>query len=459
MFELNSAVTRELRDQACLIFETGIAAADPQHSVKHILISGDYHLEILLSLTSGNPSRLGHWPLIHVLAFGKAACSMAKVAREIIPAEWFAGRGIAVTNYENVVPVDGFDVYGAGHPLPDSAGLHAAQLLAEKAASAGRGELVLTLISGGASALLPAPMDGITLEEKIQTTELLLASGANINQINCVRKHLSNLKGGKLAKLAAPADLHAIILSDVIGDEVSAIASGPTVPDDTTYADAIKILQHFKLWDVVPASVRSLLSAGQAGQLPETPKASEKFFSNTFYTLCGSNRISLNAIIKDAQARSFQSQVFSTHFSGEARKVAAQLAIYAQQCWLTGVKAPIAILGGGESTVTLTGKGKGGRNQELALAFAIEAEKLEIPKCWVLLSGGTDGRDGPTTAAGGLIDGNTLTRIRAQGLNPEALLHANDSYTALKSANDLLETGATGTNVADLLILLMHPLT
>ncbi len=435
-----------IRQDALSIFQAGIAAADPYLAVKRNLA----------------PDFLTDYSKIHLVAFGKAACAMAQAAQEIIPAEKLAGRGIAVTNYDNVTGVDNVDVIGAAHPLPDAAGLKAAQIIANRVQNAQEHELVLVLVSGGGSALIPYPAGQITLQEKIVTTDLLLASGATINQINCVRKHLSQLKGGGLARMAAPAHLHTLILSDVLGDDLSSIASGPTVADDTTYADAIEILKAKGVWEQVPSNVRQHLEQGELGNIAETPKPGDNIFKtcpehsrrNTGYALVGSNTISVNAMLEAAQKLGYETKLYSDHLCGEAREEAEKLAIHAK---VLAVNKPIALLAGGETTVTLKGTGRGGRNQEMALAFAINAEQQGLAGNWVFLSGGTDGRDGPTDAAGGIVDPNTIKRLIHAGINPIELLANNDSYTALKTSDDLVITGATGTNVADLQILLIQP--
>jgi len=427
-----------MKQDALSIFQAGVTAADPYLAVKRHLV----------------PALFDPYSKVHLIAFGKAACAMAKAAQEIIPDGMMAGRGIAVTNYENIISIDNIDVFGTGHPLPDAAGLKAAQLIAERVQQAQCNELILVLISGGGSALIPYPAGQISLQEKIATTDLLLASGAAINQINCVRKHLSQLKGGGLAKLAAPAHLHALILSDVLGDDLSAIASGPTVADDSTYADAIDVLKTKGIWQQVPDKVRQYLQQGRLGAIAETPKPDDDIFKTTRHTLVGSNAISVKAMLQAARNLGYETELYSDRLYGEAREEAEKLAVHAKT--LTANK-PIALLAGGETTVTLKGNGRGGRNQEMALAFALAAEQHRLTGNWAFLSGGTDGRDGPTDTAGGSVDPDTLKRMTQAGINPIDLLENNDSYTALKASGDLLMTGATGTNVADLQILLIQP--
>jgi hydroxypyruvate reductase len=446
-------MTTRLKQHALQIFQAGVDAADPYQAVKNSLN--------LAELAEGK---------IHLISFGKAACAMAQAAVELIPAQRLAGAGIAVTNYENVRTVANVEVLGAGHPLPNTDGFFAAQKIAERVSQAQADDTLLVLISGGGSALLPYPVDGISLEEKIATTDLLLACGATINEINCVRKHLSQLKGGGLARLAAPAKVHALILSDVLGDDLSTIASGTTVPDTSTYAESIAVLQNKGVWERVPKSVQQHLETGAQGLIAETPKADDAVFKQSSYVLCASNTVSLKAAQQIAEQMGYHTQIYSEQLCGIAKEEAEQLAIYAAKKLIVptlqrgnaAVDAPassikpIALLAGGETTVNLKGNGKGGRNQEFALAFAIAAKKHGL-KNWTLVSGGTDGRDGPTDAAGGIVDDYSLQNMINAGLNPAEYLDNNDAYHALKCSNDLLITGATGTNVADLQILLLHP--
>lgn len=416
-----------LRQHANQIFHAGIAAANPYEVVKkHFVLNENFSK-------------------IHVIAFGKAACAMADAAQELIP-EKLLGEAIAVTNYENVTQVKNVEVVGASHPLPDLAGFEAAKRITQIAKNAKTGELVLVLISGGGSALIPFPVDSITLEEKIATTNLLLSCGATINEINCVRKHLSQLKGGHLAKLCSPANCHALILSDVLGDDLSVIASGTTVADETTFADAVTILKNKNIWELTPESVQNHLEKA----IFETPKLLE----NAQNTLIGSNLMSVDAAVKMAQSLDYHVIRHDYPLYGEAREVAETFVLTAKNTPLENTK--IAFITGGETTVTLHGNGKGGRNQEMALVFALAAQKHGLSGEWAFLSGGTDGIDGISPAAGGCVDNRTLERMKNSGANPVQLLENNDSYAALKSSNDLLLTGATGTNVADLQILLIQ---
>lgn len=436
-----------LRADAEALFRAGVKAADPAEAVARHLAFGDGTLSIT---TSTGGKRLKKWPAVRVIAFGKAAAVMARAAAELIPSPPRAVPGIAVVNYENVTEVRGFTVFGAGHPLPDQKGLAAAKEVAKAALAADEDELVLVLISGGGSALVPYPSPPVSLDDKIATTDLLLASGADIGEINTVRKHLSRLKGGGLARLVYPAELHALILSDVLGDDLSTIASGPTVPDRTTFQDAKDTLTRRGVWNKTPEDVRRYLDAGVAGEIEETPKPGDPVFARADATLVGSNAVSLESMADAAREKGYTVTVLDDCLTGEARAAAEKFVKAARQD-----KRPAAVIAGGETTVTLKGKGRGGRNQEMALAFALAAEKAGLAGRWVFLSGGTDGRDGPTEAAGGAVDPQSLARMKQAGGHPAALLADNDSNRALALSGDLLVTGATGTNVADLQVLLL----
>ncbi len=454
----NHAETGSPRAHAREMFSAGVAAADPGKAVRRALIYGPRGLSIRLNPLAGTQSERNRpWPAVRLIAVGKAAMPMVAAACDVIPAERFTVQPIAVTNYENARSLAGVRGFSAGHPLPDANGIIAGKAVRDCVRDSVANELVLALISGGGSALLPLPAAGISLKEKTAATDVLLACGAKIHEINTVRKHLSQLKGGGLARLAAPADVHALVLSDVLGDDMSIIASGPTAPDPSTFAAAMDVFSRYDVWARVPTSIRSHLRNGRDGLLADTPKPGDPAFQCVVNTLVGSNRLSLNAIRGDAQAQGYRTQVLDDCLTGEARGAGLRFArAAAARFESNGAGERIALLAGGETTVTLTGAGLGGRNQEMALAFAVAAEQLNLPPNWVFLSAGTDGRDGPTDAAGGLVDPGTLRRIREAGGRPDRYLADNDAYHALQAAGDLLKTGATGTNVADLQILLLH---
>jgi hydroxypyruvate reductase len=337
-----------------------------------------------------------------------------------------------------------------GHPVPDQRGVHGAERIAEIATGAGPDDLVLCLVSGGASALLPLPAPPITLEEKQAATRLLLASGANIHEINSVRKHISLIKGGQLARMAYPARVLSLILSDVIGDDLDVIGSGLTAPDASTFGGAKTVLEKYGIISRVPASVRERLESGARGEIRETPKAGDPAFTRTQNLVVGSNRLAVEAAAGHARELGFNTIILSTMVEGETREIARMHAAIAKEIARYGhpVAPPACVITGGETTVTLRGDGLGGRNQEFVLAAAIDLAGLDGA---VVLSGGTDGTDGPTPAAGAIADGQTIER----GPGAPQYLAANDSYHYFEKLNDLLITGPTNTNVADVRVVLV----
>ncbi len=409
-----------LRREARRLFTAAVAAADPAPA-----------LATQLTARPLVPLRDGRYILI---AVGKAACTMMAEALHHLP-DGAAHDALAVTNYENARDIPGARVIAAGHPVPDANGARAAEAVIALLEGATAGDRVIALISGGGSALLPAPIPGVSLTDKAEVSRILLAEGFDITEMNLVRQHLSRLKGGGFVRLAAPAPVRAFILSDVIGDDLRVIASGPTASPVGTLAEARKLLVSRKVFDRLPLSVQGHLQKRNAAE-PE-PVGAEN-------VLICSNRQSLDAA---AAASSVPATVIDPPLTGDVADATARLLQKARSA------APgTALILGGETTVTLRGTGLGGRNQELALRFALGAGDLTGD--WVFLSGGTDGRDGPTEAAGGLVDPGSLSRMRAAGADPQALLADNDSHAALEASGDLLITGGTGTNVADVQIFL-----
>ncbi len=313
--------------------------------------------------------------------------------------------------------------------------------------------MVLLLLSGCGSALLPAPSAGVTLEDLQVTTDLLLRSGANIVDLNAVRKHLSSLKGGQLARMAAPAPVVALVLSDVVGDPMDVIASGPTAPDPTTFAQAWDVVERYALTDAVPKSVSAHLLAGLRGEVPETPKPGDCLFDRVHNVIVGSNALAAQAAVARAEALGYAALLLTTFIEGEAREIAKVAVALARSLKETGhpVPLPACLVWGGETTVTVSGQGKGGRNQELALAAALGLEGIEGVAVMALA---TDGTDGPTDAAGAVVDGSTAVRARERGWDLRDALQANNAYPLLSDVGDLLRLGPTGTNVNDILVLL-----
>jgi len=443
--ELRQEAVSRLRADAEAIFRAAVRAADPATAIARAFADPAHGLD-------GTVARARD---VAVVAFGKAACAMAASCGDALVHRGAPWRGVAVTNRENRVDVRGFRVLVGGHPLPDSAGVRAAAEVARFVEPLAADDLLLVLISGGGSAILPSPADGLTLDDKLATTALLLGAGASIGELNTVRKHLSWLKGGGLAAQSGAGRVVALILSDVIGDDLSTIASGPTVGDPTTFADARDVLARRGVLDRVPSAVRERIAAGVRGELPETPKPGDATFARVANILAGSNTQSVDAAIAAARELGYDARVESRALVGEARAAGARFAVKLRDLAEPGA---VAILAGGETTVTVRGRGRGGRNQELALAFALALDEVAGGpggRAWAFLSAGTDGIDGPTDAAGAIVDPTTLARGRAHGVDASAALGDNDAYRFLAAAGDLLVTGATGTNVADLQVLLV----
>ena len=343
--------------------------------------------------------------------------------------------------------------FEAGHPVPDEKGRAAVAAVEELLAGQKEGDTVVALLSGGASALLADPAEPLALADLQATTDLLLRSGAAIGELNAVRKHLSRLKGGQLARLAAPAAVVALVLSDVVGDPLDVIASGPTAPDPTTFADAWGVVERRGLAGALPAGVRRRLLDGVAGRLPETPKPGDPVFDRVHNVVVGSNRLAALAAAKEARELGYATLLLTTHVEGEAREIARVAAALARSVLAHGdpLPPPACVVLGGETTVTVRGHGRGGRNQELALAAALALEGLDGVSVMALA---TDGSDGPTDSSGAVVDGGTAAEIRARGIDPVRALLENDAYPALAAAGAHLLTGPTGTNVNDLLVVL-----
>jgi glycerate 2-kinase len=388
---------------------------------------------------------------IWVVGGGKAAAAMVAALHGIL-GEQPTG-GLVVTKVGHVDPrlaTGPVEIVEAGHPVPDEAGVRATRRMADLLAGTTERDLVLAVISGGGSALMTLPAAGLSLADLQGTTDLLLRSGASIVELNAVRKHLSQIKGGEMARLARQAPVAALILSDVVGDPLDAIASGPLSPDPTTFADAWAVLERYGLVERVPRAVRERLRAGREGHLPDTPKPGAALFERVHTLIVGSNRLAAEAAVEAARARGLNALLLSTFVEGEARQVARVAAALAREVagYDRPARRPACLVWGGETTVTVRGEGKGGRNQELALAASLAMEG--VPGV-VLVALGTDGTDGPTDAAGAVATGETVARARSLGLDPAAHLADNDAYPFFDALDDLIRTGPTGTNVNDLM--------
>lgn len=444
----------DLRRDLEVLRRVALDAVEPTRAVSRHLFRDGNALRVL-----GHEATIP-FERVLICAAGKAAVPMAAAAIRVLGDDLVAQHrlgGVVVTKYGHATGhalPPAVRVLETGHPIPDGAGLLAGSAVIELLASATATDLVLVLLSGGASALLPAPADGLTLEDLQSTTDLLLRAGATIVELNAVRKHLSRIKGGQMARLAAPARLLVLVLSDVVGDPLDVIASGPTAPDPTTYAEALAILQRYGVLAHVPEAVARALRAGAEGRRLETPKPGDALFDSVTHVLVGSNRLATEAAVRQARSMGYNSLLLTTFVEGEAREVAKVAVALAKGVRAHGhpVDAPACLVWGGETTVTVRGDGKGGRNQELALSAALGIAGLDGV---AVLALATDGSDGPTDAAGAVVDGNTVRRARSLGLDPYAALANNDAYTLLNATGDLLKLGPTGTNVNDILIALV----
>jgi glycerate 2-kinase len=433
--------TKEVLGQ---IYRAAVAAVDPYISVKENL-----SLQAGALVIGGVRYPLADINNIYVIGAGKAAYGMARAAEEVLGV--LIKDGAVVTKDGHGGPLKHIRLYEASHPVPDGRGVQAAGKILDIAKGAGSDDLVLCLLSGGASALMVLPAEGITLTDKQETTRLLLASGADIGEINCVRKHLSGIKGGRLAQAAHPARVSSLIISDVIGNDLSVIASGPTAPDSTTYLQAVEILRIRGIYDRLPPAVGALLEKGAGGLLPETPKPGDAVFERVENLPVAFNMAALGKAAEVAGYLGYNAAVLDSELHGEARDAGARLAFQAMEYREKGGATPACLLVGGETTVTVTGDGLGGRNQELALAFSLYIQGEDVRA----LFAGTDGTDGPTGAAGAFVDGETVYRAEELRLRPASFLTANNSYRFFESLGDLFITGPTGTNVMDIGIILV----
>jgi hydroxypyruvate reductase len=439
--------SNRLRQDALSIFRSALSAVDPEEAVRrHLRVDGrtlaieDRHYD------------LSACRRILVAGAGKAVAPMARALEDLL-GDRIAG-GVLVVKDGHGLPLKKIRIQEASHPVPDERGVAGTLEILKLLQGAGEHDLVICLISGGGSALLIAPSEGISLADKQATTKELLACGATIHEINTIRKHLSRAKGGQLARAAHPAKVLSLILSDVVGDDLDVIGSGPTVPDRSSFQDTMDIFKRYDIWERIPGSVRERVSQGARGALPETPKPGDPAFEGCAQVLVGSCLRALRAAAESAEQLGYRSIILSSKLEGEAREVAKAFAAIGKEILSSRhpLKPPACVLTGGETTVTLQGNGRGGRNQEFVLAGAIALEGADRV---VLLAGGTDGTDGPTDAAGALADGSTIRRAKELGLNPHAFLKRSDSYHFFKPLDDLIITGPTRTNVMDIYMILV----
>lgn len=444
---MSAEQTEILRQHARAIVESAIAAVDPELAVRRLCRRSDENLILARNVLPLNKLRS-----VHLLAAGKAAPRMAKALEELLGNR--ISSGLVATKRDHSLPLAFCETIECGHPLPDENSVTAARRALQVAEAAQENDLILCLLSGGGSAIWSAPAEGLTLEDKIKVTRLLLASGVEIHEVNTVRKHLSAIKGGHLAAAAFPAIVVTLAISDVIGNNPASIGSGPTTADPTTFAQAVTILEKFRLWHKLPPSVASYLAGGARGEIEETIKPSDPRLKNAHFEIVADNQTALSAAKQRAEELGYHVETLSSELSGEAREVGKQLADRARGFRRDSERKGrrYALLAGGETTVTVRGKGKGGRNQELALSAAIVLDGVAGV---VLTSVGTDGTDGPTEAAGAIVDGETIQRARAAGIDVGQYLEDNNSYPLLEATGDLVITGPTGTNVMDIQVVLV----
>lgn len=387
---------------------------------------------------------------IFVVGAGKAVGGMAYGLENILSDK--INDGLIIVPRGSKIPfLKRIKVTEASHPIPDQSSMNGAKMILELLRSLSEDDLVIVLISGGGSALMSLPVDGITLEDKSKIIKSLMLRGANIMELNTVRKHLSQVKGGQLAKHAYPATVLSLIISDVIGNPIDVIASGPTAPDPTTFDDAISVLKRYALWESIGEHVKDFLMKGVRGEVPETPKPDDPIFKHVHNIIIADNSFACKVAVRELERAGIRAIYLSSSVEGEARYVGGVIGNIVKGIVMgeTNLNKPIGIVMGGETTVTVKGSGIGGRNQELCLSAAFKIRGL---KNVVIASIGTDGIDGMTDAAGAIVDGSTIDRGVAKGLDPLKHLENNDSYTFFKALDDLIITGPTGTNVNDILI-------
>jgi len=438
---------RKARAFALGSLEYALNAVDPKQMVKSKVSLEVSHLRV-----DGYSFDMRKFQNVYVVGGGKASGSMAEALEEILGKR--ITEGIVNVPHGDEHETGVIKLRGSSHPVPDGAGVEGTRRMLAIAGQAEENDLIICLISGGGSSLMPLPRGDVSLEDKQELTSALLRSGATVSEVNTVRKHISDSKGGWLAKRGYPATILNLVLSDVVGDALDAIASGPTVPDSTTFADAREVLEKYGLWESSPSSVRKVLSDGESGLIPETPKADDPAFERVYSVLVGNNRCAGLAACRYLKSERLNTLLLTTSLEGEARCVGTVLASVAHEVLVSGnpVSRPAGIVAGGETTVTVLGKGVGGRNQELVLSAAMKLKGVDAVAAASL---STDGVDGPTDAAGAIADGKTLARAARFGLSPEEYLAKNDSYHFFSKLGDLILSGPTGTNVNDISVIVV----
>jgi len=438
---------RKARELALSCLESAVNSVDPKQIIRSRLQLKNSALKV--DQYSFDLRKFKH---VYVVGGGKASGSMATALEQILGSRITCGLVNVPKNDVNKTKI--ICLHEASHPIPDESGVEGARRMLEIAEEAEKDDLVICLISGGGSSLMPLPRGRISITDKKTLTDALLKCGATINEINTVRKHISNFKGGWLAKKAYPATILNLILSDVVGDPLDFIASGPTVPDSTTFSDAINVLRKYRLWDITSSTIRKVLVGGEKGAIPETPKANDEAFKKVYNVIVGNNRSASLAASEYLRAAGLNTLLLTATLEGEAKQAGIMLASIAREVSSSAnpIPKPAGIIAGGETTVIVSGKGLGGRNQEIPLAASLKLGGLDGV---VVASLATDGVDGPTDAAGAIADGRTLVRATKAGLKPEQFLAENDSYHFFSKLGDLIFTGPTGTNVNDVSVIVV----
>ncbi|MBP1740054.1 MAG: Hydroxypyruvate reductase [Deltaproteobacteria bacterium] len=443
----------KMRSQAQELFRASLKRVDPYEAVRRFVRLDGNNLLLDEEGESETVLDLQAFARIFVVGGGKATAPMARAVEDTLGER--VRQGIINVKYGFGGELLRTELIEAGHPLPDQKGVDGARKILDLLQSAGERDLVFSLISGGGSALLPLPAGTITLAEKQALTKKLLECGASIEEINAIRKHISLSKGGQLARAAFPATTLNLMLSDVVGDKMDVIASGPFVPDQSTFREAWAIIQKYDLTDI-PESIRAHLQNGLEGKIPETPKAGDVVFSRVYNRIVGSNLLALEAAKEEAERKGYTTLILSSMVEGETKEVARVHTAIAKEILASGqpIRAPACVVSGGETTVTIRGHGLGGRNQEFCLAAALDL--VDLPPRVVILSGGTDGNDGPTAAAGAIVDPQTIQRGIQAGMTAAEYLRDNDSFRFFEKTGDLLITGPTKTNVMDVRLVLVR---
>ena len=451
---MDEKLIKQMRYEAEEIFRSSLEAVDPYQAVKKMVqVEGNRLILGTIGQTTAQFD-LTEYDRISLVGGGKATAPMARALEELFGEK--IHKGIINVKYGFTEELAFTTTTEAGHPLPDRSGVEGTRKILDFLGCAGEKDLVFSLISGGGSALLPQPAGKITLLEKQEVTHSLLSCGASIDEINAVRKHISSSKGGQMARAGFPATIVNLMLSDVVGDKANVIASGPFVPDASTFEEAWEILKKYSLLKDIPTSIREHLKGGVEGHIPETPKANHPIFDRVFSLIVGSNIVALEAAKKKAQDLGYRTLILSSMVEGETKDVALVHSAIAKEIVKTGqpISPPACIISGGETTVTIRGNGLGGRNQEFCLAAALELAGL--PPRVVILSGGTDGNDGPTDAAGAVVDPFTVRLGKDLGMEASSFLDNNDAYHFFEKTKNLLMTGPTNTNVMDVRLVLVR---